>query len=133
MDPRRPAVPIATESDPNAVLLHADGTFREHYNMIFSAEDVERIRLGYCCIQCFESQVGYGEGTPFPEQCGLCGYPMRARQAIRFAQEFQGEVRVGPTTSVDEELAIAEEWLERRELAQLGMKKTGSIVVPRGI
>lgn len=116
------------EPDPEHVLVSEDGSIREHYNMIYSADDVERIRLGYCCIHCGESQVDHG--APMPEACWVCGFQMRDKQAKRFAQEFVGELRVGPSTSIEEELAIAEEMLERQQLAKQGMKKTNSIVVP---
>lgn len=112
-DPRRPAVPVEVEDDTNNVLVRADGEVRRHVLLIFEEEDVERIRTGYCCIRCGESQVDHG--APFPPNCYLCGYAMRARQLEDFGKEFEGNVRVGPTTSIDDELAIATEAVEREE------------------
>lgn len=130
INPLSPALPVAMEPDPDHVLVSSDGSMREHVNMIYSAEDIGRIRTGYCCIHCGESQVDHG--APFPASCWVCGFQMRDKQAQRFAKEFVGEIRVGPSTSIDEELAVAEELVERQQLAREGMKRTGSIVVPRG-
>lgn len=123
-------MPIEFEPDPNHVLVQADGTLREHFNQIYSEHDIGRIKTGYCCVNCGESQVDHG--APFPEKCWVCGYLMRERQLQRFAMEFVGTVRVGPSTSLEEELAMMEELHERQELAKSGLKRTGSILVPRG-
>lgn len=112
-DPRLPAVPVEVDEDTQNVLVRADGQVRRHVLMIFDEEDVERIRTGYCCIRCGESQVDHG--APFPERCYLCGYAMKARQLEDFGKEFEGNVRVGPTTSIDDELAIAQETVERED------------------
>lgn len=112
-DPRRPAVPVEVDEDVNNVLVRADGEVRRNVLLIFEAEDVERIRTGYCCIRCGESQVDHG--APFPARCYLCGYAMRDRQLADFAKEFEGNVRVGPSTSIDDELAIATEAVERED------------------
>lgn len=125
-NPRRPALPIATEPDPEHVLVSSDGRVREHLNLIYDVHDCERIRLGYCCIHCGESQVGHG-GEVFPEKCAVCHYPMRDQQRARFAKEFVGNVRVGPSTSHDEELEIAEQMLRDERTTRSG------IVLPRGI
>jgi hypothetical protein len=116
------------EPDHEHVLVSADGSMRDHFNMVYSADDAERIRTGYCCINCGESQVDHG--APFPASCWVCGYEMRDKQTERYGMEFRGNVRLGPSTTIDEELAIAEEMVERQKLAKLGMKKTSSIIVP---
>lgn len=118
-------MPFATEEDPDHVLVSSDGRLREHFNFIYERDDVERIRLGYCCIHCGESQVDHG--APFPEKCWVCHYPMDAEQRNRFAQEFVGEVRVGPSTSVEQELAIAEQIVRGDRTTKTG------IVVPRDL
>lgn len=128
LDPRCPAVPVATEEDPDHVVVTADGQIRRHYNQIFSDRDTERIRTGYCCINCGESQYGQDE-CPFPEKCWLCGFEMRERQLARFAQEFVGTIRVGPSTSIEDELAIAEEMVARER--RKALISVPSIVIPR--
>lgn len=127
-DPRRPAIPLATEEDEKHVLVGSDGSIRRHYNLIYSEEDAERIRLGYCCIQCGESQVGHGDGAPFPEQCAICGFRMRDKQLQRYGQEWVGHIRLGPSTSLADELAALEELQEK----QNRFVEKGSILIPRG-
>lgn len=117
-DPRFPALPVAIEEDPNSVVVYNDGPVRVRasYDLTYTQEDTERIRLGYCCIHCGESQVDRGE-CPFPMNCWVCGYPMRDKQAERFGIEFRGNKRIGPETTIEQELAIAEEALERERTA----------------
>lgn len=118
--------PVLLEPDPEHVLVQQDGVIREHVNQIMSAEMAGQVADGYRCINCLEAFL---DGA-WPETCFLCGFPVKEKQAERYALEFKGNVRVGPSTSIEEELAIAEELVEQRELAKFGMKKTNSIVVP---
>lgn len=93
--------------------------------MIYSEEDAERIRAGYCCIHCGESQVDKGT-CPFPENCWLCKFPMRDKQLERYETEWVGHVRLGPSSNLEEELAALEEIDARR-------KRVSSIAVPRAL
>jgi hypothetical protein len=130
-DPRLPAVPVEVDEDVNNVLVRADGQVRRHALLIFEEEDVGRIRAGYCCLRCGESQ--YDHGAPFPEKCWICGYRMSDRQLQDFAKEFEGNVRVGPSTSIDDELAIAEEAVAREDWLKDPnnvLKRTPQIWVP---
>lgn len=124
-DPRKPALPVSIDEDPEHVLIQSDGEIRRHYTLVFSPEDCERIRLGYCCLNCGESQVDHG--APFPEECWVCHFPMRAKQAERYASEFVGEMKVGPQTSIQDEMEIAREFVEREN-----HKPKPSIIVPGG-
>lgn len=131
MDPCRPAIPLALEPDHEYVIVQADGQVRDHFNSTYSEDDKERIRLGYCCIQCGEAQY---PNPPFPEECCVCRFPMRARQAQRFADEFRGTIRLGPSTSIDDELALAEELVAQERLRKEGLKRTRpGIIVPRWV
>lgn len=121
--------PVLLEPDPDHILIRSDGTVAEHFNQIMSEDMAGQIRDGYRCINCLEPFL---DGA-WPEECPVCEYRVKARQAERFGLEFQGSVRVGPSTSIDDELAIAEEMVQRQELAQLGMRKSGSIVVPASV
>lgn len=129
LDPRFPAVPVALEEDGEFVLIRSDGEIRSHVNAIYSERDTARIREGYCCVNCGESQVDMALSCPFPIECWVCKFPMKERQAERFAKEFKGTVRVGPSTSIEDELAIAEEELARQRRAKI--VSAPSIVVPR--
>ena len=128
MDPRRPAVPLELEPDPEHTIIGSDGSTREHYNQIYSDYDAERIRLGYCCIQCGESQVGHS-GVTFPENCAVCNFPMREKQRERYAKEWVGSIKLGPSMTNEEELAALAELEERMN----PFVEKSSIIIPRGI
>lgn len=144
MDPRRPAIPIDTEIDPDHLLVRSDGTLRNAVLYHYSAEDIGRIREGYCCLKCGESQVGeracrlcsrkkgreIRHQAPFPEHCYLCGFAMKADQAQRFGEEFAGEVWIGPATSLEDEMEIAKDIVEREEWESQQRRSTPQIWVP---
>ena len=130
IDPRKPAVPIAVEDDPEYVIVNRRGEVRRAILTIYSSEDTDRIRLGYCCLRCGESQNGHGDGKPFPKECWLCKYPMAEKQGHDFAYGFSGEIKTGPSTSVEEELAIAQE-IEDRKVREES-PYTGPIFIPQG-
>lgn len=106
---RRPVIPIAVEEDVDRV-KHEDGRTYMHYEFALRPEDVERIRLGYVCanVPCFEVHP-----EPFPENCTLCGFPMRELQMIRFEKEFVGDRWVGSTETLEDELARLTEQADR--------------------
>lgn len=104
---------MAVEPDPDHLIVTSGGDVRGASTLVYSEEDVERLRLGYCCINCAESQVGHE--APMPERCWVCRYPMRDRQTERFAAEFVGHMRVGPSSTLEEEMAIAQEHVDRQK------------------
>lgn len=125
---RDPVKLVGVEESEDEILLMADGTFRSAPHVILTERDTGRVRGGYVCIKCYEPHE-----HAFPDKCSLCGFPMRERQAERFAKEFKGATRVGPSTTIDEEMQIAEEWVRERRLREQGLKTTQSgIVVPSG-
>ena len=93
-----------------------DGRVLSEPEITWSAEQIERFRLGYKCMNCLEPQE-----RPFPEKCSLCGYPMRTRQAEFFAAEFAGEIEIGGR-DWDAELEGLE---ERRRKQEERLRKTG--------
>ena len=121
--PRRPALPVSIEDDPDHRIITSDGQVFRDLIRTYSAEDNERIRLGYCCLHCGESQVDHG--APFPEKCWVCGFPMREQQAQRYEKEFVGGKQVGPQTSIQDQMAAAREFVERESF-----KPKPSIIVP---
>lgn len=107
---RTPALPVAVEPDTNR--FEVDPRSGEKFiavNRTFTPYDLGRIREGYCCLVCGEAQFA-PDGLPvaFPERC-VCGFPMRAEQTAKFAEEFDGEVTVGPSRSIEEVRAIDDE------------------------
>ena len=73
-----------------------------------SEDDVERVRLGYVCIICLEPHEQH-----HPAHCQVCPFPMRAIQDEVFEEMYEGEVQVGPSTTLAEEMEIAQEIVER--------------------
>jgi hypothetical protein len=100
---REPAIPIALEPVDQGIYL-PDGRSLSVAAPVLKPADIERARLGYLCLKCLE---------PFehawPERCHVCGAPIRKEQAAYFAREFGGEVQLGPSTSIEDELAALRE------------------------
>lgn len=121
---RRPVIPIAIEEDVDRVKIE-DGRTYMHYEYSLRPDDVERIRLGYVCanVPCFEPHE-----TPFPEQCNVCGFPMRELQLIRFRREFVGDRWVGPADTIEDELDRMTDQYQRSK-----HKPGSSIWTPRGV
>lgn len=89
-----------------------DETGRLQRNVIASV-DIETFRAlqaGHICLRCYEPHP-----EAFPEQCDLCGYPMRERQTLDVAMEFRGQDHVGPGAPIAEYLAEQDERMERME------------------
>lgn len=91
-------------------------------------ESVGRIKAGYVCAKCFEAQ-----DEAFPERCYLCKFPMRDKQPEYVAKNYQGIVRVGSATSIEDEMAFMDEWAEIEARKQARMPHKPSIWVPREI
>ena len=126
----RTVIAVETTLDTEAVMVMPDGRRMQKTNFGLKEEDVEAIRQGYVCVKCMERFT-----SPFPDECSVCKFPMREHQAEEFAKDFRGEVRFGPSTSLDEERGIMNEMREReayeRALA-LGITiPKPSIIVPR--
>lgn len=126
--------PITTEwtdTDPDAFTVMPDGRKMQRTVFGLSEEQVERIRQGFICIKCLEVYA-----IAFPDACKVCGFPMRDHQAEEFAKDFRGGVAFGPSTTLEEEYAIAEEMIQREayeKATRLGLiLPKPSIIVPRG-
>lgn len=96
---RKPVIPLSLEPVDQVITL-PDGREFVMYAPALSAEDIERARQGYVCLKCLEVFE-----RPWPEKCHVCGAPIRAEQVAYLAREFGGEVRLGPSTTLEEELA----------------------------
>jgi len=121
--------PVLVEPDGEHVLVSEDGTLRDHHNLIMTERMAGEIRDGYRCIQCLE---GFEEA--WPKQCPVCKFAVSDKQARRFGMEFIGNIRTCPSTSIEDELQIAEEMLARERYKQLendiAVRKP-SIIIPR--
>lgn len=103
-----PIIAQATDVDVDAYTVSPDGRLLQRTIFGLSEAQVERIRQGYVCIKCLEAYA-----NAFPDACSVCHFPMRERQSDEFAKDFRGNVRFGPSTTLDEEYAIAEETIQR--------------------
>src|SRR3990167_9549532 len=83
----RPMKPL-TEFTTNDNLVHLGGDrWVRDNDPIFDDETVEKIRLGYICIECFQRfESAFPEKCPFP----ICGFPVRAEQSLMFLKKFKG-------------------------------------------
>lgn len=114
---------ILIEDDPDKAEL-LDGRVTQGLRVAMCDEDVERLRQGYKCINCFEPL-----DTAFPKACPLCTYPMKEQQAELFGAIYAGYIpglRTGPDWEAEADRL--EERKERRAFAKRA--KESGIVVP---
>lgn len=104
----RPIVPDYTDTDVGSFQVMPDGRRMERTLFGLTEEQVGRIRAGYVCLQCLEDH-----DVAFPDACVVCRYPMRERQTADFQQDYRGEIKFGPSTTIDDEYGIAEEMIQR--------------------
>lgn len=127
----RPVIPTASDLDPESYMVMPDGRAMQRTVLGLTEEQVSRIRQGYICIKCYEEL-----DTAFPDECPVCHFPMRERQSEEFAKDFRGDIRFGPSTTLDEERGIMNELREREayeRAIKLGLTiPKPSIIVPRG-
>ena len=102
----RPVIPLGVEEAGKS--LRVGNRRYDIPTFILDEEGVERVRLGYVCIACLEQHE-----VPYPRFCSHCVFPMRALQDEVFLKTYEGEVKVGPRTSLDEEWEIAKEEVQR--------------------
>jgi hypothetical protein len=99
-------IPVGWEE--TGKVVEVDGRTYCGTTYILKPDDLERVRLGYACISCLDPHP-----VPYPLRCGVCGFPMARFQDQVFAALYEGEVRVGPQTSLSDEWEIAKEEVRR--------------------
>jgi hypothetical protein len=117
-----PVIPLAIEEETT------------HYNVIngremleisgrFKKKDIERMRLGYVCINCWEPHE-----TPFPERCSMpkCRFQMKKYQLEVFNQTYAGLKRDPRALRIEEGLDRVDDTHERRFY-----ETNSGIIVPR--
>ena len=118
---------IVAENDPFVAQQQPDGTLTMGVRLTLCDEDVEMIRQGYKCINCLENLE-----SGFPEECFLCGYPIKKMQSETFARVFSGH-RPGARTGADWE-AQADRLQERAERRAFERRaRESNIFVPRAL
>lgn len=101
---------VAQENFESIMVEEATGRVMRDVTIIFPKGVKEEIQAGYRCLRCHEPQ-----DYSFPEWCDLCGYPMRERQIMDVAMEFDGERHLGPTRPIQEFLDAQDARLEKRK------------------
>jgi hypothetical protein len=128
----RAVIPQGSDIDPESVTIMPDGRAFSRTVFGLTDEQVEKIRQGYICVKCLEEYT-----SPFPDECSVCRFPMRERQGEEFAKDYRGEVRFGPSTTLDEERGIMNEMREqatRERALRLGLSiPKPSIIIPRDL
>jgi hypothetical protein len=120
------------EEDPTTMEIEAGQPPRLGVRVVMQDEEVEQIRAGYECINCYEPLR-----EAWPEHCPLCGFEIKKLQPELFGKIFKGH-RPGARTGSDWD-RIADDMEERAEQRAFRrkMEKTGvsvpSIIVPRDI
>lgn len=118
----KPVIPLALEDVPSRATV-LNGREVLEVKARFTPDDIERFRLGYVCMNCFEPHE-----SPFPEKCSLCGYAMRDEQPMEFQRAFRGVERDPRAVRIEQELDRVDDTHERR----FHTTKTG-IIVPRPV
>lgn len=123
---QRPPLRIeAIEPDGENILIRHDGTHRAAARVIIHEDDIPAVMAGYYCANCLEPQ-----GEPFPKECWLCGFEMRDKQAELIGKGYQGNIRLGPQTSADTELAAMEEWADKQKRGADPRGRASQILLP---
>jgi hypothetical protein len=94
---RRPAEVLDIEDAPDVGIYLPSGRVQGGVRITMSEETVERMRLGYMCVKCFEPFE-----QAWPERCHVCGAPIASRQRDYFEQEFAGVERLGSTQPLND-------------------------------
>lgn len=119
---RRPVVPLGIEEESTYYTI-VNGRETQEISGRFTKDDIERFRLGYCCINCWEPHE-----QPMPEKCSVCQFPIRDKQREVFTATFAGVKRDRRAVLIEQELDRVDDTHERRFYET----KSG-IVIPRPI
>ena len=126
---RKPIRIIGSEIDEENLVVNSNGDIRHDVMVIIDPDDMGAIRAGYYCAKCYEPQE-----KPFPKECWVCKFPMSDRQSEFIAKGYRGNVRVGPSTTLDDEYAFMDEWEEiQRHKKRDPILHPSQIWLPRGI
>lgn len=104
---RKPVVPLGVEEESTHYTL-VNGRETLEFSARFKPEDIDRFRLGYCCMNCWEPHE-----TPMPEKCSLCSFPMKRQQMEVFLETFKGTKRDPRAARIESELDRVDDKHER--------------------
>lgn len=128
-----PVRPLRWVRDIDHVLTWPDGRTQRIEMPVFRWSDIQRMRQGYVCANCFEPQE-----QAFPEKCSVaqCGFPMRERQSEFLARNYRENVRTGEDPPSAQEQMERAQMVWERDMQEAGLAvspRQSSILVPRGI
>ena len=95
---RRGMTAVAVEDHHERRVIVGDRVFQDA-DVTFTEEQYARMVHGYVCCRCYEPH-----DHPFPEECSLCGFPIRSEQARSMEHEFEGHKWIGPSREMMERL-----------------------------
>lgn len=126
---RRPIRIFGVNEDQESVVRFSEreGWYRG-VRWVTDEEGLNRMRVGQVCFNCTEPQPPPAPNPP-PELCGVCGYGIRKNQQRDLDREFAGKEKIGPSTSMSDELARLDHLSEKQYWQK---HPTLGIVVPRG-
>ena len=122
---RPPIRIIGTEIDDENLIVNSNGEIRHDVLVFVHQEDMGAIRAGYYCAKCYEPQE-----KPFPKECWLCKFPMSDKQAEFIAKGYRGNIRVGPSSSREDEDAFMQEWGERQQRERDPRRAASQVLLP---
>lgn len=104
---RKPVRPLAIKDEEGWASAEL-GRATLDYSLRLSADDTERVRLGYVCIRCLEPHP-----DSFPENCSVCKYPMRGHQTQDYERLYKGTERDPRAQTIREGLERVDDTHER--------------------
>ena len=116
----KPVVPLHIQAEDTHYTI-VNGRETLEISGRFTKDDIERFRLGYCCINCWEPHE-----SPMPENCSLCRFAMKKQQAEVFRQTFAGVQRDPRALRIEEGLDRVDDTHERNFY-----ETNSGIIVPR--
>lgn len=124
---RVPAPHFVARDDTGSVWIDGEtDRLQKNAALTFTEQGVRMFREGRWCLRCMEPQ-----DTAFPLSCDMCGYPMRERQIMDVAMEFEGERTLGPSKPITEYLEEQDLRVEKQKFAEKAYRDLQT--APKGI
>lgn len=109
---------VASEDADSVWYDEPTGRIQKNVTATFQPEVVAAIKAGEICLRCLEPQ-----DEPFPDICTSppemgCSYPIRDRQIMDVAMEFEGDRHLGPARPITEFLEEQDLRREKRKFIE---------------
>jgi len=103
------------EESTTHILQYEDGRIVPAMVAIIDENDFPMLRQGYACAQCLTKV-----SIAYPENCPVCNFPIRDHQTEYIERMYQGNVKTGPSTTLEDEKLRMQE-MRQREAQRLGI------------